>query len=445
LKGKGVQFSGCFERETMDRDQNRENQAMNPARREFVARIAGAGAVAAMLPGELLAQDKPKPADPAGTVSNESALAEKAAGFSTHSDRPLTWSIPAEHHNYAVTPNDRMFIRNNHLTPDLSESSHRLTVKGLVDKELSFSVAELKKAFPAVTMQGMMECAGSGRSSYVPPASGTRWLPTGGMGCPNWTGVRLRDVLAAAGVKSNGAHVSGQGGDFGVVATAAPVIRSIPMAKAMDSDTLIAWGMNDGPLPKVHGFPLRLVVPGWVGSASTKWLHTLTVLDAPFKGTYMDSSYRIPRHPVKPGDRMPKDAVSTEAWPVKSMITHPAPNAVFKAGKPVLVEGRAWARAISTASRFPSMKDAAGSAPRSTPVATSTPGASSASSTRRRRRALPPCWRARPTTAATCSRSCRRGTRSVTSGTRSIAWDSLSKRKSSYLPPRRQDRQEKQY
>ena len=80
-----------------------------------------------------------------------------------------------------------------------------------------------------------------------------------------------------------------------MIATAAPVIRSIPLAKAMDENTLIAWGMNDAPLPKVHGYPLRLVAPGWVGSASTKWLHTLTVLDAPFKGTYMDSSYRVPR------------------------------------------------------------------------------------------------------------------------------------------------------
>ncbi|HYV87992.1 MAG TPA: molybdopterin-dependent oxidoreductase, partial [Candidatus Polarisedimenticolia bacterium] len=94
--------------------------------------------------------------------------------------------------------------------------------------------------------------------------------------------------------------------------------------------------------PKIHGYPLRLLVPGWVGSASTKWLHTLTVLDAPFKGTYMDGSYRIPKYPVKPGEKMPPDAVITEAWPVKSMITHPAPNATVKAGKPMLVEGRAW-------------------------------------------------------------------------------------------------------
>jgi DMSO/TMAO reductase YedYZ molybdopterin-dependent catalytic subunit len=260
----------------------------------------------------------------------------------THSDRPLTGSVSAEHHNHAVTPNNRMFIRNNLLTPDLDAGKHRLAIKGLVDRELTYSLEELQKAFPAVTTQGMLECAGSGRSGYVPNASGTRWLVTGGMGCPKWTGVRLRDVLRAAGVKAGGAHVAGQGGDFGVVATAAPVIRSVPMAKAMEEHTLIAWGMNETPLPKVHGYPLRLVVPGWVGSASTKWLRTLTVLEAPFKGTYMDGSYRIPRNPVKPGEKMPPDAVSTEAWPVKSMITYPAPNAVVKVGRPMLVEGRAW-------------------------------------------------------------------------------------------------------
>jgi DMSO/TMAO reductase YedYZ molybdopterin-dependent catalytic subunit len=126
-----------------------------------------------------------------------------------------------------------------------------------------------------------------------------------------------------------------------MVATAAPVIRSIPMRKAMDENTLIAWSMNDEPLPWIHGYPLRLVVPGWVGSASTKWLHTLTVLDAPFKGTFMDSSYRVPRHPVQPGTKMPPDAVSTEAWPIKSMITSPAPNASFKGG-PITVRGKAW-------------------------------------------------------------------------------------------------------
>jgi DMSO/TMAO reductase YedYZ molybdopterin-dependent catalytic subunit len=235
-----------------------------------------------------------------------------------------------------------MFIRNNLLTPEIDINTHRLTLKGLVDKELSFSVAELQKAFPTVSIAGMLECAGSGRTGFQPRASGTPWLETGGMGCPKWTGVRLADVLKAAGIKPNGAHIAGQGGDPGAVPTAAPVIRSIPMAKAMDPATLIAWGMNDGPLPKIHGYPLRLLVPGWVGSASTKWLHTLMVLDAPFKGTYMTSSYIVPRWPIKPGDKMPPYTVSAQAWPIKSMITSPAPDAVFKRNERITVRGKAW-------------------------------------------------------------------------------------------------------
>jgi DMSO/TMAO reductase YedYZ molybdopterin-dependent catalytic subunit len=191
-------------------------------------------------------------------------------------------------------------------------------------------------------MQGMVECAGSGRSNYQPTASGTPWGHTGGMGCPRWTGVRVADVLRAAGLKPNAAHVAGQGGDPGMIATAAPVIRSVPLAKALDENTLLAWDMNGGPLPKVHGYPLRLVVPGWVGSASTKWVHMLTVLDAPFKGTYMNSSYVTPKFPVEPGQKMPPDTVSTEAWPIKSMITFPAPNARLKGSQGVTVRGRAW-------------------------------------------------------------------------------------------------------
>lgn len=206
------------------------------SRREFIARIAGTGVAvaAAGLPSELFAQaaEAPKPpADPAGTVPNSAVLAEKNPALKPHSERPLTGSVPAESHNFAVTPNDRMFIRNNLLTPDLDAGKHRLTIKGLVEREVSFSLDELKSSFPVVSMQGMLECAGSGRASYVPNASGTPWSPTGGMGCPQWTGVRLRDVLRAAGIKPGAAHVAGQGGDFGVIATAAPVIRSVPLRK----------------------------------------------------------------------------------------------------------------------------------------------------------------------------------------------------------------------
>lgn len=307
------------------------------SRRNFLTGVAGAGALAALGVRESIAQ-----AEPPGTVSNELVKAEKVPAMQFHSERPLTGSVPAHEHDFEVTPNHRMFVRNNLLTPVIDINTHRLAVKGLVDKELSFSVFDLAKNFKTVSMQGMLECAGSGRSGYQPRASGTPWLETGGMGCPTWGGVRLADVLKAAGVRPNAAHVAGQGGDPGAVPTAAPVIRSIPMRKAMDESTLVAWAMNGAPLPWVHGYPLRLVVPGWVGSASTKWLHTLTVLDAPFKGSYMDRSYRVPRYPIEPGQKMPPDSVSAEAWPVKSIITSPAPNARVRGGEAILVRGRAW-------------------------------------------------------------------------------------------------------
>lgn len=324
-------------------------QGPDSARRNFLESLGAGGALAmlggAVLPREALGQAapaKPEPVVP-GTIANPAVLAEKdMAVFKVHSERPLTGSVPAEAHDFDVTPSNRMFVRNNLLTPDIDAGQHRLRIVGLVDKELSFGVEELKRAFPNFTTQAMMECAGSGRTAFNPTPRGTPWSPTGGMGCPKWTGVRLRDVLAAAGVRPGARHVAGQGGDPGTVPTAAPVIRSIPLAKAQEEHTLIAWAMNDAPLPKVHGYPLRLVVPGWVGSASTKWLHTLTVLDAPFKGTYMDDSYRIPKWPVAPGDKMPPDAVITEAWPIKSMITYPAPNQKVPTGRRLTVRGKAW-------------------------------------------------------------------------------------------------------
>ena len=305
------------------------------SRRQFLGVSAGAGALAALGVKKSYAQ-----AEPPGTISAEMVKQDKAKAMQWHSERPLTGSVPAHEHDFDVTPSDRMFVRNNLLTPVIDINQHKLTIKGLVDKELEWSVFDLAKNFRTVTMQGMLECAGSGRSAYKPTASGTPWLETGGMGCPTWGGVRLSDLLKAAGVKPGAVHVAGQGGDPGMVPTAAPVIRSIPMKKAMDDSTLVAWAMNGQPLPWVHGYPLRLVVPGWVGSASTKWLHTLTVLDAPFKGTYMDSSYRVPPRPIEPGTKMPPDAVSAEAWPIKSIITSPAPNAHVKG--PVTVRGRAW-------------------------------------------------------------------------------------------------------
>jgi DMSO/TMAO reductase YedYZ molybdopterin-dependent catalytic subunit len=313
-------------------------------RRELLAGGAAAGVLAALGPVRPVAAQAAAPAAtaPGATVANDAVKATKSAAMQWHSERPLTGSVPAHEHDFDITPTDRMFVRNNLFIPRLDAATHRVAIKGLVDRELSFSIDELKARFPVVSIAGMLECAGSGRGAFTPTPRGTPWSPTGGMGCPRWTGVRLKDVLATAGLAPGAAHIAGQGGDFGALPTMAPVVRSIPVGKALEEHTLLAWAMNDANLEPVHGYPLRLVVPGWVGSASIKWLQTITVLAAPFQGTYMDDSYRVPKVPVAPGSAMPPDAVPTEDWPVKSMITFPAPNARLRLGDRITVRGRAW-------------------------------------------------------------------------------------------------------
>lgn len=316
------------------------------SRRDFMGKVVAAGAAVVAgttAPKLASAQEVPKPpADPAGVIPNNAVLAGKDAALKMHSERPLTASATAEFLADDVTPTSRVFVRNNLFTTEFSEAAHVVEIKGLVDKPLKLTVADLKSMFKGTSTVAMIECAGAGRTGFSPVPRGTPWPPTGGMSCPKWNGVRLGDVLKAAGIRSDAVHVAFTGADFGALPTIPKVARSVPAWKAMEEHSMIVYGMNDGPLPVVHGAPIRVMIPGWAGSASVKWVASIEALSAPLKGPYMDSSYRMPRHPVAPGSKMPDDAVSTEGWPIKSIITNPAPNASFKMGKPVLVAGHAW-------------------------------------------------------------------------------------------------------
>lgn len=314
------------------------------SRRDFMAKVAVAAVTAGVtVPKMALAQSAPKPpADPAGVISNNAVMGGKDAALKIHSERPLTASATAEFLADDVTPTNRVFVRNNLFTTEFSEATHVVEIKGLVDKPLKLTVADLKSMFKGTSTVAMIECAGAGRTAFSPVPRGTPWPPTGGMSCPKWNGVRLGDVLKAAGIRSDAAHVSFTGADFGALPTIPKVARSVPLWKALEEHSMIVYGMNDGPLPVVHGAPIRVMIPGWAGSASVKWVASIEVLSAPLKGPYMDSSYRMPRHPLAPGSKMPADAVSAEGWPIKSIITNPAPNSSFKIGKPVLVAGHAW-------------------------------------------------------------------------------------------------------
>jgi DMSO/TMAO reductase YedYZ molybdopterin-dependent catalytic subunit len=164
----------------------------------------------------------------------------------------------------------------------------------------------------------------------------------GAVSTASFSGPRLRDILQRAGVKSTGKHVMFRGLDE-VPGKVPPFIRSIPIEKAMDSDTLIATHMNGAPLTKHHGFPARALVPGWVGAASIKWLTEIKVLETEFSGNFMSPAYRFPNQPVKPGDIVkPEDTHPLTGLNVKSVISGPSDGSKVKAGT-VHVHGAAWA------------------------------------------------------------------------------------------------------
>jgi DMSO/TMAO reductase YedYZ molybdopterin-dependent catalytic subunit len=209
-----------------------------------------------------------------------------------------------------------------------------------VEKPITLGLAELSK-IETHSVVNTLECAGNGRTLYRPQVPGIQW-GEGAIGTARFSGPRLRDVLQRAEVKSAGRHVMFRGLDE-VPGKVPPFIRSIPIEKAIDADTLIATHMNGSPLTKHHGFPARALVPGWIGSASCKWLTEIKVLESPFVGNFMSPGYSLPNHAVKPGEAVkPEDTHAITALNVKSVIAGPGDGANLKTGA-VLVHGAAWA------------------------------------------------------------------------------------------------------
>jgi DMSO/TMAO reductase YedYZ molybdopterin-dependent catalytic subunit len=164
----------------------------------------------------------------------------------------------------------------------------------------------------------------------------------GAVSTGRFTGPRLRDVLQKAGVKASGKHVAFRGLDE-VPGKVPPFIRSIPIEKAMDSDTLIATHLNGSPLPKHNGYPARALTPGWIGAASCKWLSEIKVLDKEFDGNFMSPGYRMPNNPAKPGEAVkPEDTHPVTTLNVKSLISSPQDGATVRS-RSVQLQGVAWA------------------------------------------------------------------------------------------------------
>lgn len=262
-------------------------------------------------------------------------------GMIVRSFRFLDLETPVESFNTWLTPVPHFFVRNHmHEPSELDAATWRLSIGGEVEKPLTLSLSDLAK-LDSHSVVNTLECAGNGRGLYRPQVPGVQWQK-GAVSTARFSGPRLRDVLQRAGVKSSGKHIMFRGLDE-VPGKVPPFIRSIPIEKALDSDTLIATHMNGAPLTRHHGFPARALVPGWIGAASCKWLTEIKVLDSEFVGNFMSPGYRLPNQPVKPGDTVkPEDTHPVTGLNVKSVIAGPFDGSRLKPGR-IAVRGVAWA------------------------------------------------------------------------------------------------------
>jgi DMSO/TMAO reductase YedYZ molybdopterin-dependent catalytic subunit len=277
--------------------------------------------------------------------SGQDGESSQASGSLTiRVERPFDAETPVREFASWVTPNERFFVRS-HFGPPAAGSvqpdTWRLTVKGLVKDGLRLSLNELRQ-FEAVTLTVVLQCSGNGRAHHRPKAPGVQW-ERGAVGNAQWTGVRLRDLLQWAGVKPQGLHVQFQGADRPALATVPLFTRSIPLAKALHPDTLLAYEMNGRPLPLLHGAPVRVITPGWMAESCMKWLTEITVRADESPGYFMQQAYRIPETSIRPSSGLPGTAmVPVEGMLVKSLIAAPAEGDTVKSG-PVTIQGVAWA------------------------------------------------------------------------------------------------------
>lgn len=262
-------------------------------------------------------------------------------------DKPWNAETPAHLLDPFETPNDLFFVRNNGNPPENPNVDNwTLTVEGeSVIQSKTYSLGELKTKFEHHNFHLVIECGGNGRAEFNPGAKGNQWT-LGAVGCAKWTGIKLKDVLNDVGLKSDAVYLGYYGADTHLSGDRSKVVisRGVPIQKAMEEEALIAWAMNDEDLPLMNGYPLRLVFGGWPASTSGKWLNKIVIRNKVHDGAKMNGmSYRIPKFPVAPGDKVDeKDMKIIEAMPVKSIITYPKTGAMVKGKKSFNVRGHAW-------------------------------------------------------------------------------------------------------
>ena len=282
----------------------------------------------------------------APTLSPEEAWQQAIdAGMVVHRAHPLNCetAIPALIGGM-VMPNPRFYVRNHFQIPRLDPSTWRLNVVGLVERPLSLSLRDLVK-MPSRSQFVTLECAGNGRSLLNPRVNGEQWN-LGAVSTAEWTGVPLAEVLDRAGVKAGAREVVFRGADSGQLEASREPIRferSLRMDDAQGSEVLLAYAMNGETLPIQHGYPLRVIVPGWYAVASVKWLTEIDVISGPFTGHYQTETYFYEWQRSK---QLVREPVSLQR--VRSLITEPEPESEVEQGV-LPIRGVAWSGAAPIA------------------------------------------------------------------------------------------------
>ena len=321
------------------------------SRRGFFKR-AGLATMTAALGCEIVFWDRmPAGLIPAAFAQSPTPFQiEGKEGLIVLNDRPVNAETPPHLLDDEITPAKHLFVRNNGHAPareTIDPETWTLEIAGeSCERPAKFTLPELKAKFPHHTYRLQLECGGNGRSEFNPPTHGNQWS-NGAVGCSEWTGVRLRDVLEHCGIKEDAVYIGYHAADVHLSgdATKEPISRGVPMRKALEDETLLAFAMNGTEIPWQNGFPLRLMAGGWPASVSGKWLKKIDVRDRVHDGEKMGGdSYKVPKYPVAPGTKVPEeDMAIIESMPVKSLVTFPKSGVTHPLGETFACRGQAWA------------------------------------------------------------------------------------------------------
>lgn len=257
-------------------------------------------------------------------------------------DRPPQLETPLFYFRQDLTPNEAFFVRWHFsgIPTNVDLKKFKLEVGGSVSKKLSLSVSDLKTQFAPQTIVAVNQCSGNSRSLFTPQVPGGQW-GNGAMGNARWTGVRLKELLAKAGIARNAVDVSFSGLDEAPLYSMHKFAKSLDVEHALSDEVLVAYEMNGAPLPMLNGYPLRLVVPGWYATYWVKSLHKIDVHTTKFDGYWMAKAYRIPKneHASETPESLAKDTVPINRMNVRSLVVRPDSNDVVRSGKTVEIEG----------------------------------------------------------------------------------------------------------